>query len=183
MEARGNARSRLRAAALFLFRERGYDRTTAAEIAERAGVTERTFFRYFADKREVLFDGEVKVRAALVASIAEAPSDLGPLETIIHALRAFQPMLEESVGYAVPRQALIFETPALRERELAKIDALASALSEALKARGVAELRAVIAAHIGMVILEHATTAWLKEPEGQFNDQLDLIICELNSLR
>jgi AcrR family transcriptional regulator len=85
---------RLQRAGLELFRERGYDRTTAAEIAERAGVTERTFFRYFPDKREVLFDGAAKLRAALLASIADAPDGLGPLDTLFRAFRSVRSALE-----------------------------------------------------------------------------------------
>ena len=137
-----DVRTRLQGAALELFRERGYDRTTAATIAARAGVTERTFFRYFPDKREVLFDGEAMVRAALTTSIADAPAGLGPLDTLLRAFRSFAPMLESKWSYAKPRQDVISATPALHERELAKIAALADALSAALEARGVADLRA-----------------------------------------
>ena len=72
------ARRRLREAALELYRERGFDQTTAAEIAERAGVNERTFFRHFPDKREVLFDGEADLRAALARAVTEAPAELTP---------------------------------------------------------------------------------------------------------
>jgi hypothetical protein len=84
-----DVRTRLQGAALELFRERGYERTTAAEIAARAGVTERTFFSATSpDKREVLFDGEAMVRAALTASIADAPAGLGPLDTLFRAFRS-----------------------------------------------------------------------------------------------
>jgi len=119
-----DVRTRLQGAALELFRERGYDRTTAAEIAARAGVTERTFFRYFPDKREVLFDGEAMVQAALTASIADAPAGLGPLDTLFRAFRSFQPVLEDNWSYSKPRHEVISATPALHERELAKIAAL-----------------------------------------------------------
>ena len=120
----GDVRTRLHGAALELFRERGYDRTTAAEIAGRAGVTERTFFRYFPDKREVLFDGEALVREALTTSIADTPAGLGPLDTLFRAFQALQPMLEDRRSYAKPCQDIIAATPALHERELMKIAAL-----------------------------------------------------------
>ena len=165
-----------------LFRDRGYDRTTAAEIAARAGMTERTFFRYFPDKREVLFDGEVMVRSALIASIADAPPGLGPLDTLFRTFRSFQPMLEAKRSYAKPRHDVISVTPALHERELAKIAALADALAAALQARGVAELRAILAARVGMAAFAHATFAWLDDPGTGFGERLDLVFRELKAL-
>ena len=179
---RDDVRARLQEAALKLFRERGYDRTTAAEIAARAGVTERTFFRHFPDKREVLFDGEPRIRAALIASIADAPAELGPLETLFRAFRSFQPMLEDKRSYAKPRQEVISTTPALHERELAKVEALADALAAALKARGVADLRAVLAARTGMGAFVHATLAWLDDPEVELGGRIDLAFRELRAL-
>ena len=177
-----DVRSRLQRAALELFRERGYDRTTAAEIAARAGVTERTFFRYFPDKREVLFDGEAMVRAALTASIADAPAGLGPLDTLFRAFRSFGPTLEAKRAYAEPRHEVISTTPALHEREVAKIAALADALAAALKARGVADLRAVLAARTGMAAFVHATLTWLDDPEISLGERIDLAFRELKAL-
>ena len=83
-----NAPGRLERAALELYSERGFDRTTVAEIAERAGLTERTFFRYFADKREVLFAGASTLEEFLVASVNDAPAALPPIEAITAALEA-----------------------------------------------------------------------------------------------
>lgn len=177
-----DVRSRLHGAALELFRERGYDRTTAAEIAARAGVTERTFFRHFPDKREVLFDGEATVRAALLASIAGAPAGLGPLDTLFRAFRSFQPALEDSWSYSKPRHEVISATPALHERELAKVAALADALAAALKARGVADLRAVLAARTGMAAFVHVTLSWLDDPTVGLGERLDLAFHELKAL-
>ena len=175
-------RTRLQGAALELFCKRGYDRTTAAEIAARAGVTERTFFRYFPDKREVLFDGEARVRMALTASIADAPAELGALDTLFQAFRSFEPMLEDSWSYSKPRHEIISATPALYERELAKIAALAQALADALTARGVPDLRAVLAAQTGMAAFVHATLAWLDDPTVGFGERIDLAACELKAL-
>ena len=182
--ARGgdDVRTRLRRAAVELFRERGYDGTTAAEIAGRAGVTERTFFRHFPDKREVLFDGEATLRAALTAAIADAPDGLGPLDTLFRAFRSVQPALEANRPYAKPRYEVIAGTPALRERELAKTDALADALAAALQARGVADLRAVLAARTGMAAFVHATVAWLEDPAVGLGERLDLADRELHTL-
>jgi AcrR family transcriptional regulator len=164
-EAQLSVEDRLRTAALKLFEQRGYDATTAAEIAAEAGVTERTFFRYFPDKREVLFDGEQRVRETLLAAIDDAPAGFGPLDILFQAFHAFQADLKSRRHYAAPRQALIAATPALQERELAKIAALAEALATALQAKAVAPLEAWFAAQAGMAAFTHATTAWL-EDEG-----------------
>lgn len=175
-------RVRLQRAALELFRERGYDQTTAAEIAARAGVTERTFFRQFPDKREVLFDGEATLRAALTAAIADAPEGLGPLDTLFRAFRSVLSLLEDNRPYSKPRHEVISSTPALHERELAKTAALANALVAALKARGVADLTAVLAAQTGMAAFVHATISWLDDPEPGLAERLDLAAVELKAL-
>lgn len=175
-------RVRLQRAALELFREHGYDHTTAAEIAARAGVTERTFFRQFPDKREVLFDGEAILRAALTAAIMEAPEGLGPLDTLFRAFRSVLPLLEDNRPYSKPRHEVISSTPALHERELAKTAALASALAAALKARGVADLTAVLATQTGMAAFVHATISWLDDPEPGLAERLDLASHELKVL-
>lgn len=177
-----DARTRLQDAALELFGEHGYDRTTAAGIAARAGVTERTFFRYFPDKREVLFDGEAAVRAALTAAIADAPAELGPIDTLFRAFRSFSPMLEAKRAYAEPRHEIISITPALHERELAKMAALADALAEALMARGVADLRATLAARAGMAAFAQAAGDWLSGRETGLGERVELAFGELKAM-
>lgn len=182
MAKEDDLRVRLQNAAVELFRERGYERTTAAEIAARAGVTERTFFRQFPDKREVLFDGEAILRVALTASIADAPNDLGALQILFRAFRSVLPLLEANRPYSKPRQEIISETPALHERELAKLEALANALAFALEARMVANAKAELAARIGMIAFAHATLAWLEDPSTGLADRLDRVADELASL-
>lgn len=166
-------RGRLQRTALELFRERGYDRTTAAEIAARTGVTERTFFRHFPDKREVLFDGEAVLGKALTTSIADAPDGLSPLDMLFRAFRSVLPLLEANRPFSKPRQEVISSTPALAERELAKLAALTDRLARALKIRGVEELRAVLAAHIGMAAFAHATISWLDDPALDLDERLN----------
>ena len=175
-------RGRLQRMALQLFLERGYDRTTAAEIAARTGVTERTFFRHFPDKREVLFDGEAVLRTALLRSMAEAPDGLGPLDVLFHAFRSVVPLLEANRPFAKPRQEVIAGTPALAERELAKLAALTGVLAGALRARGVDDLRAVLAAHAGMAVFAQATVAWLNDPVPDLGERLDLAARGLTAL-
>lgn len=174
--------ARLQRAALDLFRERSYDRTTAAEVAARAGVTERTFFRYFPDKREVLFQGEAVLRKALLAAIDAAPTELGALDTLFLAFRSVQSLLENNRPFAEPLHNLIRATPALQEREQTKLAALANALATALKARGVTNLQALLAARTGMGAFALATTAWLEDPSISLAARLDMAFGELKSM-
>ena len=174
--------ARLQQAALELFHERGYDRTTAAEIAARVGVTERTFFRYFPDKRETLFGGEALLRPLLTQAIADAPAGLGPLDTLFHAFRTLAPLLEANRPFSVPRQAVVSSTPALHERELAKHEALADALATALHARGIGEQPAWLAARTGMAAFSQATIAWLNAPEPGLVERLDLVLSDLRQI-
>lgn len=175
-------RSRLQEAAMALFMERGYERTTAAEIAARAGVTERTFFRHFADKREVLFDGEAILKTALTAALAALPASVRPLDALFGAFHSTVALLEENRPFAKPRHQLIAGTPALKEREIAKHEALADALAEALEARGVDHLSSVLAARAGMGAFVHATLAWLDNPSPGLGEQLDLAHRALEAL-
>lgn len=178
----GDARTRLQQAGLALFREKGYEQTTAAEIAARAGVTERTFFRYFPDKREVLFQGEQVLRSALLEAIAAAPAGIGPVDTLFHAFHAVEPLLAANRPFSVPRHAIIAATPALREREIAKLAALTDALADALAARGAGRLRAVLAAQAAMAAFVHCTVAWIDDPATSLGTRLDAARAELETL-
>ncbi len=175
-------RDRLRQAALALFRERGYDRTTAAEVAARAGVTERTFFRHFPDKREVLFDREATLRDLLAAAVADAPAGLGPMNILLRAFRSVVPMLEANRHFSKPRHEVIAASPALLEREMAKTDALADALADALRARGTADAPATLASRTGMVAFVHAVVRWFDDPAPGLGDHLDRAFGELKKL-
>ena len=176
------ARLRLQQAAVELFGERGYDQTTAAEIAARAGVTERTFFRHFADKREALFDGQSKLREALTKVIAEAPAKLEPLEILDLAFRAIVPLLEANRPFALPRQHVIASSPALQERELAKEAALAESVALALRQRGVEERLASLVARTGMATLRYAIENWFVDPAEGLETHLERAFSELDGL-
>src|SRR5689334_18373294 len=133
-----NAQGRLAQAALDLYRAHGFDRTTVTEIAAEAGLTERTFFRYFADKREVLFAGSEVLREAIVGAVAAAPDGATPAALMDAALDGAATWFpEERRAYATARAEVVASHPALRERELLKLAALAAALTEALRSRGV----------------------------------------------
>lgn len=155
-----NARGRLQLAALELYRERGYDQTTVTEIAKRAGLTERTFFRYFADKREVLFYGSGMLQERLVQSIDEAPDGLSPLDMVGTALAAATGPMEENRDFALRRQAVIAANTELQERELIKLATLAAALADALRRRGVPGTTASLAAEAGTAVFKVAFLRW-----------------------
>ena len=176
------ARRRLQQAALELYREKGFDRTTTAEIAERAGVNERTYFRHFADKREVLFGSEAELRTELTQSVADAPAELEPLETLLHAFRQAGRIVKGNRPFAEPRMAVIAATPALRERELAKAASITEALAEALRGRGVADRLATLAAQTGWATFHHAVVAWLEDPEGDLDEHLTEAFADLRAL-
>ena len=132
-----NARGRLEQAALELYVERGFDQTTVAEIARRAGLTERTFFRHFADKREVLFDGAVHLREFLVNAVADAPDSVAPIDAVAVAIEAAGTFFEERRALVRQRQTVIAANPELQERELIKLAALSAAIADTLRKRGV----------------------------------------------
>jgi AcrR family transcriptional regulator len=177
-----DARRRLQQAALELFRERGYEATTAAEIAARAGVTERTFFRHFPDKREALFDGEDAFRAALTDAVLAAPAGATPMDALLTAFRSVEQTIETNRPLTEPRQAVIAQTPALQERVRTKIAGLTDALSLALARRGVEPGLAMLAAQVGMAAFAYATRGWFYEPEPGLDAHLSRAFAELQGL-
>jgi AcrR family transcriptional regulator len=156
-----DASGRLVEAAMQLYRERGFDQTTVADIAARAGLTERTFFRYFADKREVLFSGSGTLQDFLVAKVASAPKSMPPIELVASALAETASFFEGRREFARQRHALIVAHAELQERELIKLAALAAALGQALRRRGVPTPAASLAAEAGMTIFKRAFEAWV----------------------
>ena len=162
-----NARGRLEQAAMELYVERGFEQTTVAEIAARAGLTERTFFRHFTDKREVLFWGAGDLRAFLVDAIAAAPAGTTPIDMVIAALEGTSPIFQERGAGARQRQAIIDANPELRERELIKLTALASAMAAALRERGVPDLAASLTAEAGIAVFRVSFERWIKDPGAQ----------------
>ena len=158
-----NARGRLEQAALALYGERGFEQTTVAEIAQRAGLTERTFFRHFADKREVLFWGAGALQELLVAAVAGAPDSAAPIDAVAAALEAAGALFQERRAGARQRQAIIAANAELQERELIKLAALASALASALRRRGVTGPAASLAAEAGVAVFKIAFERWISE--------------------
>jgi len=162
-----NARDRLQQAALDLYGERGFEQTTVAEIAKRAGLTERTFFRHFADKPEVLFSGAAALQEFLVTMVAQAPASAAPIEAVAAALEATAGFFEERREFSTQRQAVIDANADLRERELIKLATLASAIAEQLRRRGVSGPAANLAAEAGIAVFKAAFERWISEPAQQ----------------
>ncbi|WP_067840091.1 TetR family transcriptional regulator [Nocardia lijiangensis] len=165
-----NARGRLEQAALELYLERGFERTTVAEIAGRAGLTERTFFRHFADKREVLFSGSLQ--ELLVATVADAAESTPPMAVVAAALEAAGAVLEARRELSRQRQAVIAANPALQERELIKLASLAAAIAAALRKRGVRDSAASLTAGAGIVVFKIAFERWIGDREQRDLPQL-----------
>jgi len=158
-----NARGRLEQAALELYTERGFDQTTVAEIAERAGLTERTFFRHFADKREVLFGGQAALIELVTTQISDAPDSASPIDMVRGALQAVGEMLADRREHARRRQAVIEANAGLQERELIKLASLAAAMAEGLQHRGVPKPAASLTAETAVAVFKVAFVRWLDD--------------------
>ena len=166
-----------------LYSEQGFEQTTVAQIAARAGLTERTCFRHFTDKREVLFAGSEELQAAMVAATAAAPAGAGPLEAVAGGLLAGAEMLAVGRAFSGRRQAIITANADLRERELIKLAGLAAALAEALRGRGVGEPAASLTAEAGMAVFRVAFERWGRAgDEGELADHIRAGLDELRAV-
>ena len=179
-----DARGRLAKAAMALYAEQGFEQTTVAEIAARAGLTERTFFRHFADKREVLFYGTEMMRDLLVRAVADAPDSATAIDAVGAAFEAAGAMLQENPERVRLRGAIVSGHADLRERELIKLAALASAVAGALRDRGIPEPAASVAAETGVAVFKVAFARWISEPgqpdlPGIFRELMAELKCAL----
>ncbi|MGH2871086.1 MAG: TetR family transcriptional regulator [Solirubrobacteraceae bacterium] len=162
-----DAVGRLQMAALELFTERGYDATTVADIAQRAGLTRRTFFRHFADKREVLFLGSELLLGEFVGAVRDAPPEATAIEAIGAALDAIGgELFSERHGFARRRAAIIASSPELQERELIKLASMGESTAAALRERGVAEPAATLAAQTGITVFSVAFARWVAQDDA-----------------
>ena len=174
-----DAAGRLRIAALELFETAGYEATTVAQIADRAGVTSRTFFRYFADKPEVLFAGSENLELVMVAAVRDAPAGASPRAAMDAALDQAAELLSERADFARRRHRVIRANPALLERENMKMARLTVALAAGLRDRDVRDPLAAMAAHAGVAAFRVAFEAWVEEPSISLRravaDNLDVL--------
>ena len=164
-----------------LFIERGFDEATVTEIARRAGLTQRTFFRHFADKREVLFAGAGALQEFMVSAVASAPDSAAPIDAVAAALEAAANLLQERREYSRHRMAVIAANPELQERELIKLARLASAIAGALRGRGVPDPAASLAAEAGTTVFRIAVDRWHGETAQR--DLLDVTRDSLDELK
>ncbi|MCS7478122.1 TetR/AcrR family transcriptional regulator [Umezawaea endophytica] len=156
-----DAAERLQAAALDLFDEQGFERTTIAEIAQRAGLTQRTFFNHFTDKREVLFILSAELQQRIVQEIATCDDTTPPLDTVVRALEAVaETVLEQRRTVTARRHAVVTANPELHERELSKNAALTTAIATELHTRGHPRQTAFLAAGAAMLAQQAAFHQW-----------------------
>jgi AcrR family transcriptional regulator len=178
-----DAQGRLMSAAIELFDEQGYDATTVAEIAERAGLTKRTFFRYFSDKREVLFSGSQELQRIWLEGLAAAPADASPLAAVAAGLDPLAEMFIERHSFARIRAQIVEANPELQERELIKLQSLAAAIKGALIGRGVSMNAAILAAQAGVTVFHVAFARWVAQDDPTaFRQLMDESLEELRSV-
>ncbi|MCX5384835.1 TetR/AcrR family transcriptional regulator [Streptomyces sp. NBC_00083] len=161
------ALERLRQAALDLFGEHGYDAVTVTQIAEQAGLTRRTFHRYFPDKREILFAGSERLPPAVAEAVLAADPELAPLQAALSALRMVGAEVSAIISDSAQRRAIIETSPELRERERTKAAAVTAALRDALERRGAGPTEARLAAQVASIVSEEAFGRWT-DGEGPF---------------
>jgi len=178
-----DARGRLVQSALELYSEQGFEQTTAAEIAERAGVTERTFFRHFADKREVLFQSSRILQDLVVDSIAAAPASLSLVDVATGAMESAASVLEGNRPHSVRRAVVIAANASLQERELLKMHTLGVAVAEALRQRGAAPMPSALAAEVAVTAFKLGFESWISdEHPGTFAECIHEATTQLRAL-
>jgi AcrR family transcriptional regulator len=177
------AEARLTKAAIALFDQQGYNETTVAEIAEAAGLTKRTFFRYFADKREVLFNGGHELQQRWVGGIEAAPPGAGPMAAVSAGLDEVADLFADRHAFARVRSGIIAANPELQERELIKLQTLAGAVQAALVGRGVPVNAATLASHAGVTVFHVAFARWVEQDDpAAFRRLMDEALQDLRSV-
>ncbi|QXE36273.1 TetR/AcrR family transcriptional regulator [Streptomyces sp. GMY02] len=178
------ARERLVVAAVDLFTEQGYDATTVAQIAERAGVTKSTFFRHFPDKRELLVAGQETLSRLLAEGIAEAPADASPLEAVAAGLERASSAMGAMNRELAPRlKAAVAASAELQERDALKSVSLAAAMTTALTARGVPGPTAALAGELGVLAFKRAYAEWAEGDGSGKGELAEYALAALDELR
>jgi AcrR family transcriptional regulator len=168
---------------LELYGEHGYDNVTVTQIAERAGITRRSYFRYFPDKREVLFAGSERLPVAIAEAVLAADVTASPLSAVIDAVARIGTQLVELVQGTAARRAVIDSSVELQERERTKFAAVTAAIRDALGQRGVAPGQARLVAQIAVVVFQNAFDHWV-DARGQrdFVSCLDAVTASLRDV-
>ena len=178
------ARERLVLAAVDLFTEQGYDATTVAQIAERAGITKSTFFRYFPDKRELLVAGQETLSRLLTEGIAEAPAEATPLEAVAVGLQRASTAMGPMTRQLAPRlKAAVAASAELQERDALKSVGLAAAMTAALVARGVPDSTAQVAGELGVLAFKRGYGAWSESDRAMEGELAPYALAALDELR
>ncbi len=178
-----DAEGRLAKAAITLFDEQGYDETTVAGIAQAAGLTKRTFFRYFSDKREVLFNGSQELQERWIGGIESAPPGAAPMAAVSAGLDEVAELFADRHPFARMRSRIIASHPELQERELIKLQALAGATEAALVGRGVSRNAAILASQAGVTVFHVAFARWVEQDDpAAFRRLMDSSLEELRSV-
>jgi len=175
---------RLRQAAVELFQQHGYEHVTVTQIAERAGLTRRSFSRYFADKREVLFAGSDQLAPALAQEIADAGLSASPFAAVLHALGKVGNVLATHVKQAGERRAIIDASPELQERERTKLAGISSVIARCLEQRSLEAGEALVLAEVATVIFKHAFDRWISAAgQRRFDECLQEVNASVVGLR
>ena len=170
-------------AAIELFDELGYEATTVADIAERAGLTKRTFFRYFPDKREVLFSGSHELQRVWLEGVAAAPVEAAPLAVATAGFDPVAQMFAERHSFARTRAGIVEANPEVQERELIKLHSLAVAVAAALAQRGVPANTAILAAQTGVTVFHVAFARWVAQADpAAFRRLMEESLVDLRSV-
>ena len=159
-----------------LYTERGFEQTTVAEIAERAGLTKRTFFRHFADKRDVLFADFDAMSELVAKAVAETPEQLAPIAAVAAGIQAAATVIQDYAERARYRRAVVAANPELLERELAKLAEIAAAMAETLRGRGVPDRAASLCAEAGITAFKIAFECWADHPDQQDGQDLPRLV-------
>ena len=179
-----DARGRLVVAAVDLFTEQGYDATTVAQIAERAGVTKSTFFRYFPDKRELLVAGQETLSRLMTEGIAEAPDEASPLEAVAAGLERASAAMGPVNREIAPRlKAAVAASAELQERDALKSVSLAAAMTTALVARGVPDPTAALAGELGLLAFKRGFAEWSEGDRDAKDELAGYVLTALDKLR
>lgn len=164
-----------------LFIERGYDEVTVADIAERAGLTKRSFFNHFADKREVMFASADALKESVLDALANADSDLDPLDAAVWAYTQAAAPLEDYAELARARRALIDSSSELQERDLIKMASMTAAVADALVRRGVPRRDATFVSQAATTVFTTAVDEWTREPETGLTTSIQTALNDLKT--
>lgn len=168
-----HAKQRLEQAALELFDATGYERTTVADIAAHVGVTSRTYFRYYPDKREILFGGADQLRARIASSLRDAPADLSPWAACLHAISTCEELFHaHEHEHLRRRDAIIATSEELQEREARKLASIAEVVADGLVERGSDPADAELVADLSVAAFKHAARLWMDDPSTPYAAQL-----------